>query len=122
VADILLQALPGAMGGLVTGIIASLIAPWVQWAVEKRRSKLNYRQELIRKWRKEIEDLALGGKVMFGGTVTYSEIRPHLRKEVRDSLEQPRTFRVPNEARGDNADKAILLDEVARIEKEWGLA
>jgi hypothetical protein len=74
VTDVLLQALPGAIGGLVTGAIASLIAPWVQWAIEKRRSKLNYRQELIRKWRKEIEDLALA-----------------------------------------------LLDEVARIEKQWGL-
>jgi len=45
--DVLLQALPGAIGGLISGTVASLVAPWVQWAIEKRRSKLDYRMESV---------------------------------------------------------------------------
>ncbi len=36
-------------------------------------------------------------------------------------LEAPRTFHIGNEARGELAYEYTLLDEVARIEKEWGL-
>ena len=48
-------------------------------------------------------------------------MRPHLRSEVREQLEKPRTGIVPNEARGDSAERYILSDEIARIEKKWGL-
>jgi hypothetical protein len=43
---ILLQYVVPAVLGLVAGVVGSLVAPWVQWAVETRRNRQNYRREL----------------------------------------------------------------------------
>jgi hypothetical protein len=118
--EVLVAASSGAIAGLITGVIGSLIAPWVQWAIEKRRSRLGYRQERIRIWRENINSYR-GNFTQFTTTATHSEIRPHLTEDVRKRLEKPRTAIVPNEKRGKAAQRYILLDEVARIEKEWGL-
>jgi hypothetical protein len=32
----ILVALIGAVAGLISGTIASLIAPWIKWGIEKR--------------------------------------------------------------------------------------
>ena len=113
--DIILTALVGLVGG----VIGSLIAPWVQWAVEKRRRQVEYRRELIQSWRAEIEAFDHEAN-NFGDTAAYSAIRSHLRSEVREAVEKPRTFYVGG-GRGDMVKKHKLLDEVARIEKEWEL-
>jgi hypothetical protein len=121
--EVLVAASSGAIAGLISGVIGSLIAPWVQWAIEKRRSRLSYRQQLINTWREGIDrfdfQLELAGS--FGETDWYSAIRPHLRDNVIEALERPRTAIVVNEGRGDSARKQMLLDEVTRIEKEWRL-
>lgn len=107
--------------GLLTGTIASLAAPWVHWAIEKRRSQFNYRQELIRAWRSEIEAFDWDQED-FGNSTTYAAIRQHMRKEVVDRFEAQRTFHVPPDGgRGENLRKQWASDEVARIEKEWKL-
>ncbi len=36
-------------------------------------------------------------------------------------FEKPRTAHLGNPARGEHAYRYTLLDEVARIEREWGL-
>ena len=41
------NAIIAGLVGLITGAIGSLIAPWVQWGVEKRRKKLERRTALI---------------------------------------------------------------------------
>src|SRR5215204_6490343 len=117
---ILLQYGLPALLGLVAGVVGSLVAPWVNWSVEKRRSRLAYRQRHISAWRKHIQTFRFH-EGSFTSTSVYAQMRPHLRREVRERLEKPRTTIIPNEARGEVAEKYMLLDEVARIEKEWGL-
>lgn len=119
--EVLIAASSGAIAGLISGVIGSLIAPWVQWAIEKRRSRLSYRQERIGVWRRSIREFDYFGTKKFTATGAYSEMRPHLQGDVRESLETPRTSIVSNEARGEVAERSLLLDEVTRIEKEWGL-
>ena len=46
-----IAAVFGAVGGVVTGTISSLIAPWVQWGIEKRRKRFERRRSLINSWR-----------------------------------------------------------------------
>jgi hypothetical protein len=43
----ILVAFIGAAAGLVSGTIASLIAPWVQYAIESRKKSFEYKQKLI---------------------------------------------------------------------------
>ncbi len=50
----------------------------------------------------------------------YSSLRPHLLPEVIKKIEAPRTFYIGG-ARGDNVRQYTLLDEIARIERQWGL-
>ncbi len=112
--------LVSAVTGLISGAIASLIAPWVQWAIEKRRNLINYRRELIKTWRNELEDYNyVGGEVR--ASSTYAAIRPHLQQQVRERLENRERFTFDSRGGDTFVIKNILLDEVARIEKEWGL-
>lgn len=49
-ADILLTIIVA----LISGAIASLIAPWVNWGIEKRRQKLEHRRALVKEWREMV--------------------------------------------------------------------
>ncbi len=57
----------------------------------------------------------------FTSADTYSQMRPHLQPDVKRKLEHPEMIIFGNATRGENAHRYMLLDEVAKIEKEWGL-
>jgi hypothetical protein len=91
-------------------------------------SKAGERRKRIEKWRAEIRTHSfarhpLGGS-FFAHTETYSEMRPHLPPNVRERYESSTPVGTilssPRKA-GREGDKRVLLDEVARIEKEWGV-
>lgn len=46
--------------GFITGGIASIVAPWVNWGIEKRRQRLEYRRELVRDWRRMVVNIQAG--------------------------------------------------------------
>ena len=82
---------------------------------------LKHRRELIQNWRKSIDEFDFDSD-NFGNTSTYAAMRPHMRKEAIAKFEAQRTVYVaPDGGRGDNLPKQWALDEVARIEQEWGL-
>ena len=109
-----------AIIGFLTGIVASLIAPWVQWGIEKKRSRTEYRRNQIKRWRETIESFDFIGKVQFGNTSVYAEIRPYLDPEFLQAYEGGRTFFVPG-GRGPYPIKQKMLDAITQIEKKWGL-
>jgi hypothetical protein len=122
--DTVLAAIVGAVAGIITGSIGSLFAPWANWGIEKRKQKLAYQRELVIKWRAMIEEVAhknsLPDEDENYAPVDYSidrhrdfySLKPHLKKTLgRDS----------GEPWSDDGELKILIDEVARIEKEWGL-
>jgi hypothetical protein len=117
---ILLKYVLPSVLGFLAGVVGSLFGPLVQWAVEKRRGRMNYRKELIKQWRNDFEEFEYDSHRL-GDSGTYSALRPHLRAEVRDAIEKPRTAYVPNEGRHGSVKQQMLLDEVARLEKKWGL-
>jgi hypothetical protein len=47
-----------AVSGLLSGGVASVVAPWSNWGVDMRRSDKQYRQTLVESWRKGIAELA----------------------------------------------------------------
>jgi len=106
--------------GLIAGAVGSLIAPWVHWAIEKRRAKIEYRRNSIAEWRSQIEAFNWN-EDSFGDSATYASMRPHMNPEVVSRIEGPRTYIVPNEGRGCNAMKQCLVDELSRLEVDWGL-
>ncbi len=108
-----------ALVGAVIGFLSGLLAPWIKWEIEKRRELQKYRREMIKQWRTSIEtfDFDSGS---FGDTAVYSSLRPHMRGEIIHEFESPLIF-IAAGSRGKSVNKHLLLDEVARIEKEWRL-
>jgi hypothetical protein len=127
--EVWVAASSGAIAGLISGVIGSLIEPWVQWAIEKRRNRQNYRRDLIRGAREQLDNCQDIRE--FANTAAYSSIKLHLRAEVQRSVEDP-TLAVyggtpgpggyrPGHRGGGSPNRHRLLDDIARIEKEWGL-
>ena len=111
---ILTYALPGILG-LIGGIIGSLVAPWVHWGVEKRRMRQAKRRELVSSCR-----MLLTGDIdrkTFRETEVYAKLRPHLYQLVIEAVESDDASDESQE--GKNAFKKKVLEDVARIEKEW---
>lgn len=93
------------------------------------RTRQEHRRKRIEGWRAEIrasdfKRTALGAS-QFAHTETYSEMRPYLLHDVRVRFESAfgtvQTIIAAPRHQGSAGDKRVLLDEVSRIEKEWGI-
>ena len=112
-----LQVVIPAAAGLVSGAVASLIAPWAHWSVEKRRETRAFKRNQIIAWRYWLNNY--WGSSNFKQSSTYSEMRPYLSAHVRSALEGgPQLVR---EGRGGNDLQTLILDDLARLERDWGL-
>jgi hypothetical protein len=70
-----------AVVGLITGAMGSLIAPWVSWGIEKRRSKVEARRRSIADARAELQHKP--ENKAFRESLLYSRLRPHLSEGTR---------------------------------------
>jgi hypothetical protein len=57
VASEIVVALIGGGAGLASGTVVSLIAPWSNWGIEKRRLRRESRVQRIKEWRKGVNAL-----------------------------------------------------------------
>ncbi len=114
-----MEVIISAVVGLITGAIASLIAPWVQWGVEKSRSRVEYRRAQISRWRDAIESFDFDSGLSFGDTSIYAEIRPYLEPSFVSSYEAGTIF--ASGGRGPNHVKQRFLDAVSKQERKWDL-
>ena len=104
--------------GLVSGAIGSLIAPWVQWGVEKRRKRYEKRVKQIEQW-KELIWSETFDRFQLIRHPSYSSLQGLLSKETRWMLESS-THVIEIGSPFDPYQRA-LLKEIHRIEKSWGL-
>lgn len=110
-----------ALIGLVGGIIGSVVAPWVNWGIEKRRLKHNHKIELIKEWRSFIESFDFNNR-NFGNSTVYGAMRPFMDDNIIEKFEAQRTFHIPPDGgRGDQLFKQWASDQVTMIEKSWKL-
>lgn len=100
-----------ALIGLGAGVLGSLVATWAQWGVEQKRERLAHRRALVRSWREGVAEFARESTDLDPPHPTeyldrdwYLSLRPRL-------AEEPQTW-----------DPSALGDEIAWIEKTWGLA
>ena len=107
--------------GLVTGAIGSLIAPWVQWGIEKKRRKHERRLELIHSWRELLSHENFDRGALLNNP-SYGPLRDLLDEKVRKEIERPSNhITVVIDSPTSNHDRDLVLREIARIEKSWGL-
>jgi hypothetical protein len=120
-------AIAGAIAGAVTGTLTSVIAPWMNWTIEKRREERDHRRKLIANWRAMLAHYVESTRARdFLTDHRFLTLRPLLTPLVLTSLET-----VPDVDPRDLADGALgiaadpdlelLAHEIDRIERQWGL-
>ena len=110
-------AIVGGVAGVVTGGITSLIAPWAQWGVDKRRLRRAERRNVIAAGRDCIRTHPDRSGLLLDGR--YMELRSYLTPEEREAAEAPEQSGHDSaaiEARFDTLSAAI-----DRLEREWKL-
>lgn len=130
--DIVVALIDGG-AGLATGAIGSLVAPWANWGIEKRRLNRQGRVERIRDWRDGVDLLDwtekhhgqrsdYDGSIFTGDIHTktwYVTMRPEMSKAARDEIEQLAEKPI-NQRFGEMS--RLIVREIARIERDdWKL-
>ena len=105
----------------ILGLVSGLLIPVVKWEIEKRRRRREYRESLIKRWREAIETYPEVDDGKFGNTEAYSSLRSHMREKVIQGLRGSTDGLCSWWLVGSLLEKQMLLDEVARLEKKWGL-
>lgn len=109
----------------LAGAITSLFAHWNKWFIEKRKNKQSNRKEKIIQWRKMIyeisnkqENLDKPVSYLLERHEAYYSLRPHLSQDTIREIANTRTF-----ISGSTIDASIsfIINEIARLEKEWDL-
>lgn len=116
------------IAAVIGAIVASLVAPFANWGVEKKRNRLKWRKELINHCKRRICEHGFWPGI-FIETSYYSNLKPHLSKKLQEDVKMKsyvpgkmidvekrkeitrETFRI----------KKRLLDEINILEKKWGL-
>lgn len=121
-----------AIAGLIAGAVGSLIAPWVNWGIEKKRLTRKNREELIRSVRVALLNEGLSNSE-FRHLQVYSRIKPYLSEDVVKAVEgkfakdKPFVTEVVQVVLGNGRNSGInpfrnrLLDELTLLEKKWDL-
>lgn len=117
--EILKIAVP-AITGLIAGTVGSIIAPWVNWGIEKRKLRFAAKQKLIADTRRLLESPP--NKETFRDSSIYSQLRPFLTDATRKIIEDDIIYvNLGGRGAGANNYKVLVLDELNLLEKDWKL-
>lgn len=108
--------------GLCSGVFGSLIAPWVNWGIEKKREKLRARRDLIFRARRFVSSGAFSC-YGFSAEPYFMQLKPHLSENTinwiihfEDHIEcLDDTSTIHNDI------KTTILEEITSLERRWRL-
>lgn len=115
--DIFLRYVLPALLGFSSGIVGYLVAPWIKYCIENKRDDRNRRIQRICRWKEFLD--SNDKDVDFKNSSIYAEMRPFLSGRTLSSLEG-NAF-VIRQGRGGNIVTTNILDDIVRLEQEWGL-
>ena|ERR1043165_349054 len=118
------ETIISAIAGFASGLIASLIAPWVKWNIEKKKIKFENKRKLIESWRNTIGNNF--DPTTFRETVAYSQMKNYLTDTIKKELDPPdfdnnKPVLHLRSGIGRDSLKDRLLEAVSVIERKWGL-
>lgn len=107
--------------GLITGALGSLIAPWMNWGIEKKRLLRQARKDLLERAYREInENLS---REEFADSDLYARLSPYLSEDTRKRIHRSTTVvevRNNGPSKVNPYVKQVLVD-LHRLEREWEL-
>jgi hypothetical protein len=106
------------------GVVGSDVTSWVNWGIEKRRLKQQHRTQLIQDWRQLIASLPVKGGWSHGDpdclamfrSPHFISLEHHLPRDLLGQLRALRTIVV-----GGDFPRRQLSEQVAKLERKWGL-
>jgi len=148
--DTIIVALIGTIDGFISGTIASLIAPWINWGVKKKKLRFEERRKLLKEIREIIiteyeanenftKELALNPnstqqKIFYPTAVTYYDtpnkhsqfqrLIPFIPNDTIKLLKKSKlhSMRDRGSALGEMPKPyESLMQSLSSIEKEWNL-
>lgn len=121
----IIVALIGAVAGLISGALASLIAPWVQYAIESKKKSIEYKKQKIQELKNLLEDKTTLDEIE--KSPLWGFISENLNKEERKTV-YPGAIVVhvsldhsKDTLTQDDYKKQGISKMIYRLEKEWGL-
>jgi len=111
----------GLIGGL-GGVVGSLVAPWVNWGIEKKRDRRQAQRDLLGVARDHAVSSKFGAS-WFSEQQAYARLKAHLSADVVDAIENPEEAqdRMDNPGQFQESLRRWVLAELSRIERKWGL-
>ena len=105
-----------AIFGLVSGVIGSLVAPWANWGVEKKKEQLKRRRQIVQRLRLDLDPR---DKVTYQESLEYRYLRPFLSEQAIEVLEGGKVWA----RRPDSPNPLILAiqEGIKKLEKDWEL-
>lgn len=139
-------AIIAATAGLISGTIASIIAPWINWGIQKKKEKFEQRRKLLENNRKIIlneyekmenfnKDFALGNIKLFYPTAhnyldtlnkypEFQQLLPFLNSDTVKILQEAQLLELKDrQSQLGQIPKPYqrTLDNIALIERDWEL-
>lgn len=110
-----------AIIGFAGGLLATFMAPWANWGIEKMRMRQHSRKETIASWRQMLNRVVKEEEYSDTGHLSfllqqepdYLRLKAFLSPDVEDMLAQ-------GEVEPEYALEAVQ-SEISRIEREWKL-
>lgn len=110
-----------AIIGFVAGVIGTLVAPWVNWGIEKRRIRQHNRKDAIANWRQVISRVAKEQEYTDAGELEfllhqepeYLNLKPRLSQKTQAMFDL-------NQVSPEEALEALHA-EISVVERSWHL-
>ena len=113
-------ALAAGGAALISAVVTSLLAPHINWRIERKKEQLKHQRELINEWRAMASSLGnYENRRKESWTFTdwlykdkrFYSLQPYLNEEAWKNME----------INGQLVAGEVLLEEIARIEQKWKL-
>lgn len=113
------MALP-ALLGLISGVVGSLIAPWIHWGIEQKRLVFLARKKLLEDAREYLNTPS--EKCLFRESPIYANIKQFLSQKTINMIEND-ALHVQLSGRGSGVNNYVgcVLDDLSIQEKKWKL-
>ncbi|WP_145984909.1 hypothetical protein [Geobacter sulfurreducens] len=113
-------AIIGGLAGLCTGVLGSLVAPWVQWAIERRRKEIEYKHKIIFEVRKLLDEKSTIDEIM--ASSYWGVIDAHLNSSERNVIfGEMRIVVLGDISDPDIIKKREISKMLTRLESKWEL-
>lgn len=114
----------GGIAGLGSGVIGSIVAPWINWGIEKKKLQLAARKKMIVEVRGWLLHRGDADHVDFRSTAAYSRIKHLLSNSLRKHI-ATEAFIIEVSSGGPAETQPYFvrktLEEISDIERKWGI-